>query len=309
MKNGKSLVIILFIVFLFLFILSSCRGSDIPSARVDSFSEVRTIQVLVSQSYYDDTGNEIENFSLPIYEMCRTVLKNIGFRVVDESKDQYDVILKMEIKGTALQESYYIGESSYASLYTGARIDGDISISVDNINSLKTTFSEVIEPPEVVTFWDKPHAMLPHSAPFDDVGWQKHFFLLLNDIWGVEILSKSLDVKDIFTRRQVIEALAEVEDPSSVDILINALGDEDLGSNCDDIAEALGKKEDKSAVWALIDVLENSNYSWDRKAAAKALGEIGDKSALDALKQASKEDEDEDVREACMEAIDKILNL
>jgi len=309
MKNGKSFIIILFIVFLFLFILSSCRTSDIPSARIDSFSEVRTIQVLVNQSYYDDAGNKIEDFSLPIYEMCRIVLHNSGFRVVDESKDKYDAVLNIKIKGTALQESYYI-EKSYASLYTGARIEGDISISVDNINSLKTTFSEVVEPPEVVTFWDEPHAMPPHSAPFDKVEWQKHFFLLLYDIWGIKFLSKSLDVKDIFTRRQVIEALAEVKDPSSVDILINALGDKDLGSNCDDIAEALGKKGDKSAVPALIGVLENSNYSWDswdREAAAEALGEIGDESALEALKQASKEDEIEDVREACMEAVDKIL--
>ena len=176
MKNGKSFIIILVIVFLFLFILSSCNGKDIPLARINSFSGVRTIQVLVSQSYYDDTGNEIEDFSSPIYEMCRIVLQNAGFRVVDENKDKYDAILKMEIKGTALPESYYI-EKSYATLYTGARIEGDILISVDSVSSLKTTFSEVIEPPEVVTFWDEPNAMPPHSAPFDEVGWQKHLFI------------------------------------------------------------------------------------------------------------------------------------
>ena len=306
MKNGKSFIIILVIVFLFLFILYSCRTSDIPSARIDSFSEVRTIQVLVSQSYYDDTGNEIEDFSLPMYEMYRIVLQNTGFRVVDENKDQYDAILKMEIKGAALPESYYI-EKSYATLYTGARIEGNVLISVDSVSSLKTAFSEVIEPPEVVHFSGKPHAMPPHSAPFDEVGWQKHLFILLYDIWGTEILSKSLDVKDIFTRRQVIEALAEIKDPSSVDILINALGDKDLGSNCDDIAEALGKKGDKSAVPALIDVLKNSNRSWNREAAAEALGEIGDESAIEDLEQVSEEDEEEGIREVCRKAIEKIL--
>mgnify|MGYP000701642426 CR=1 FL=1 len=54
MKNSKSLIVIFFIVLFFLTILFSCRDSNIPPAKIDSFSEVRTIQVLVSQSYYDE---------------------------------------------------------------------------------------------------------------------------------------------------------------------------------------------------------------------------------------------------------------
>jgi hypothetical protein len=78
MGKSKSLIVIFFIVFFFLSILSSCYGSSIPPAKIESFSEVKTIKVLVEQSYYDDKGNKIEDFSMPIHEMCGKILRNIG---------------------------------------------------------------------------------------------------------------------------------------------------------------------------------------------------------------------------------------
>lgn len=53
MKIYKTLIIIILVSF-FLLIISSCYGKNIPSARIDSFSEIKTIQVLVNQSYIDD---------------------------------------------------------------------------------------------------------------------------------------------------------------------------------------------------------------------------------------------------------------
>ncbi len=304
MKMSRSLIVILIVAFLFLVILPSCHNSDIPSARIDSFSEVKTIQVLVDQSYVDDKGNKIIDFSLPVYETCKTVFQNIGFKVVDESKEQYDAVLNIKIKGTSLCDYYHDYDTNTKTLlYTGAELDGSILFTIDDIDSVEKSFSEVKEPPSGTV--SKPTK--PSDAPFDRLGWQKHLFLLLNNIWGIEVLSKSLNVQGIFLKEQVIEALAEVNDSSSVDILINALEDKSLGLNRIDVLEALGKKEDKSAVPVLIDVLMNGDYPLDRGAAAEALGEIGDGGVLDALDQASKEDEDEDVRKACREAIDKIL--
>ena len=53
MKIYKTLIIIILVSF-FLLIISLYYGKNIPSTRIDSFSEIKTIQVLVNQSYIDD---------------------------------------------------------------------------------------------------------------------------------------------------------------------------------------------------------------------------------------------------------------
>ena len=307
MKNFRSYIIIFFILFFSLSMLNSCHGIEIPPAEMESFSEVRTIKVNEEQSYYDDKGNRIEDFSLPVYEDCEKILENIGFSVMGENGKEYDSILKIEMSGTTLCDYYHDMETNTkALLYTGAQIDGNISIRADNEDSVERDFFEVREPPTGTVF--KP--TIPSNAPFDRLGWQKHLFLLLSDIWGMEILSKSLDIEGIGTlsiRKQVIKALEESEEPSSVDILIGILEDEEYEYYSTDVIAALGRKGEESAVPVIIEALSRGNSSLDRKAAAEALGEIGSINALDALKQALEEDEDEVVKEACREAIDIIL--
>lgn len=304
MNIKKSLIVVFFIVTFFLTILSSCSGSSIPPAKIESFSEVKTIKVLVEQSYYDDKGNNIEGFLLPVYEDCKVILENIGFSVTGENSKNYSSILEIKINGTALCDYYYDSDTkTKILLYTGTKLDGSILFKVENVDSQEKNFFEIREPP--IGTISKP--LTPSNAPFDRLGWQKHLFLILSDIWGPEILSKSLEVKGIFMRGQVIEALAEVKDPLSVNILINILEDENFKYHSKDVMEVLGKKGDESAVPVLIDILINDEYYMDREAAAEALGKIGDGRALDALNQALKEDEDEDVRKACMKAINKIM--
>lgn len=304
MKKSKSLIIF-FIIFFFLLALPSCNNSSsIPPAQIKSFSEVKTIKVLVEQSYYDDKGNRIEDFVLPVYEDCEKILENIGFSATDENGKKYDSILEIKMSGAALCDYYHdIDTNTKALLYTGARIDGSISIRADNEDSVEREFFEVRGPPIGTVF--KP--TIPSNAPFDRLGWQKHLFLLLSDIWGMEILSKSLDIEGISIRNQVVKALEESEEPSSVDILIGILEDEDPGYYSTDVIAALGRKGDESAVPVIIEVLLSGDSSLDREAAAEALGEIGGGDALDALNRALEEDKDEDVQKACSEAIAVIL--
>jgi len=303
MKNIRSLII--FLIFFFLLsILPSCGGSDIPPAKMENFSEMRTIKVYAEQSYYDDKGNKIENFKLPVYEDCEKILENIGFSVTDADDKKYDSILEIKMGGTALSDYYHdMDTNTKVLLYTGAELDGSISLIIESVDSVEKNFSEIRELPTGTV--SKP--LSPSDAPFDRLGWQKHLFLILSDVWGTEILSKSMEIKDIFIRTQVIEALALEEDPSSVDILISILEDENFKYYREDITEALGKKKDKSSVPAIAAILINDESPLRREAAARSLGEIGDEAALDALNQALEEDGDEDVVRECRKAIDIIL--
>jgi hypothetical protein len=268
---------------------------------------------VVDQSYYDNKGKSIEDFSLPVYEDCEKILENIGFSVTDENSKEYDSILEIKMSGAALCDYYNdIDTNTKVLLYTGAQVDGSISIRADNEDSIEREFFEVREPPIGTVF--KP--TIPSDAPFDRLGWQKHLFIVLSDVWGPDILLKSLELEGLgnFTmKKQVIEAMAESQS-CPVDVLIDTLKNEGLEYREDIIViEALGKKGDESAVSILTDVLLSnvSGYvsSSSREAAAKALGRIGSEDGLDALNQALEEDKDEEVQEACREAIDIILDI
>lgn len=275
----------------------------IPSAKIESFSKVETIQIMVRQSYIDDkTGDKIEDFSLPIYGNCKTILENIGFKAVDKSEDEYDAKLEIKINGTALWD-VYLGEGG-GLLYTGAKLEGDILLSVDEIDLLERNFSEIEEPQTWVVFsGEEPKYKKPSEAPFCSVGWQKHLFLLLYDIWGIEALSRSLDNEDEFIIKQAILGLVELKDPNSIDILINLLNDKKANIRSAAI-EALAEKGGIEVIDPLIKMLGDER-PFVRRDAAEALGKVGNASAVPALIESLKDDEDY-VRRACCLALGNI---
>ena len=90
----------------------------------------------------------------------------------------------------------------------------------------------------------------------------------------------------------------------AVDPLIEALKDEDSDIQAR-AAGALGDIGDERAVDPLIDALKDEN-SQVRSKVAWALGEIGDTRAFGLLTNLASADESEKVREAAMEALEKL---
>jgi len=113
-----------------------------------------------------------------------------------------------------------------------------------------------------------------------------------------------LSDESFFVREYAAIALGDIGDPRAVDPLIKALKDEDslVRSYA---STALGNIGDPRAVDPLIEVF-NDEYWFIRADAARALGNIGDTRAVDPLNRLASMDEDDRVRSAAQEALEKI---
>lgn len=106
------------------------------------------------------------------------------------------------------------------------------------------------------------------------------------------ILIDQLSHEDWGVREESCRALAELRDPSSVEALSRALGDE-RGEVRRDAARALGLIGDARAVDDLIEALGKSTKRFEAESMIRALAELGDPRAIDAIVAALGRDEPE----------------
>ncbi len=117
-------------------------------------------------------------------------------------------------------------------------------------------------------------------------------------------LSKSLNNKDPYIRKEAVYSLGELEDVKSIDLLSEILlndKDEDVRAAAADI---LGDIGGEIAIDSLINALQDEDTDV-RERVVKSLGFIGGDRAIQALK-AALSDEDEDVRETTTEILEDL---
>ena len=288
----KLAVLTTFVVILAVF--TGCIGED-----KEAEEEKEVIQLIVEQSY-PKMGEE---FSLPFTDECKQILESAGFKVVDEKATQYDYTLLVEIMGEALGTNYLTG----GFLYTGARIDGSFSLSGPNTDITRLVHEEKPCPKFYIYSSRTSLPEKPSDAPFKFLHWEKHLFLLLYDIWGIEPILEAVDEKEIDVRESAAEALGEIgpDAKDAIPTLIDLLQDREVYVR-KSAANALGEigLHAKEAVPALITALGDED-SWVRVYTAEALGKIGAKEAVPALIGAL-EDEDNYVRRHATEALGEI---
>lgn len=91
---------------------------------------------------------------------------------------------------------------------------------------------------------------------------------------SLQPLLNELENPDHRVRRDSIEALGELKNPSAVPALISMLNDSDSYTR-ETIARALGRIRDTRAIPSLIDLLGDTGDYWVNHDAARALGNIG----------------------------------
>ena len=253
-----------------------------PPVRVVGYEDVRTIQLMVEQSYPQIEGKSPE----PIAETCERILRQIGLQVVDETATHYDATLAITLTGKALG-AIYIPGTHYC--YTGASVEGRVVLSAPGRKPFEMPMSEEYPCPSTVRVSYCP--AYPLEAPFKEA-WLPAILKALARLWGPPLLIIALGDKDsdMRVREAAAEALGKIG-PEEVPALIKALGDENSYVRSA-AAGALGKTGPE-AVPALIKALGDEN-SYVRSAAAEALGKIGPE-AVPALIRALG-DEDSSVR-------------
>jgi len=256
---------------LFTWAVSACSGGRAtPTAPADLVAEgwqavrLESLCVEVEQSFAEiDPG-----FSLPVEDTLRRLLPGLGVRVA-AGDEACDGVLHLSLQGQALAEDYIciLGQAC-GHCYTGAQVDGELTLTSSDGTSWVGTLSDSITPPSTISECPE----VPEDAPLDMV-WPRAVLDGLVDLWGTPVLAVALDDQDESVRMAAV-ALSYRQGAEGVPLLVEALQDRSADVR-QRAAVTLGRlgAEGSEAVPALIEALDDSNRPV-RQAVSGALFQI-----------------------------------
>jgi hypothetical protein len=213
---------------------------------------VRVLCADVEQSYPQAEGKSPE----PILEAVQRMLAGTGLEIVTDDL-ACDAMLTITLTGVALGEDYTGGQYCYS----GAQVDGELTLSVADRAPLTLAIGETYSPPDIVLPCPEGAA----DAPFERA-WTTALLQALVQVWGPQVAISALAYEgdeELWMRQGAAGVLGEIG-PGAI-----------------------------GAVPALVQALEDE-YSSVGRAAAAALGQMG-AGAVPALTHALG-DEDDSVR-------------
>jgi len=335
MKNIRFLRVVMLLISLFLCASYGYATTEQKNEKLEEPQKI--IRIVVEQSYSDKTYSPVEGINLPFESIAQKLLEYADLKVAHPESENYNLTLKIQAKGEALGTEYSMfmlfGKGTY--YYTGASLEGEISLELSGIPIQEKSFFGKISPPSRI---DRSQmSSLPTSAPLKDTLWQPNSFgpviiklieeisspkFLINAtkdedsnvrefsnrfLYGlgkeaVDPLISFLKEEDSFILLKVITALGNIKDSRAIEPLIGVLKDKD--SAVRESAVVALKKFGEIAVEPLISALQAKDLEV-RRNVIKILGQIKDPRAVEPLIVALK-DEDSKVRENIVKAIKEI---
>lgn len=195
---------------------------------------------------------------------------------------------------------------------------GNRGANIDRISELAATFARESDPEtrkEVAAQlgWESEDALVQDllaAVSDDSVDRAAAAVLILGELRNdaarehLPSILRDLGLDDMVRR----EAVLALRDLGAVDVLLEALADEEQGWIVrGEAALALGALRAPQALKRLIDALNNA-HELVRRDAAEALGMMGEKAALEPLKYAATNDRNRDVRRAAADAARRLAS-
>ncbi len=240
---------------------------------LSDFQAIRRIRIEVEQSYANAKG-----ISLPFEEISTEFFKKSG---VEITKNNYDAVLRINVKGKALSASYgasvikpvaekgeeRIEYSPASDLYTGAEITGEILYEIPTKGKvIKKSFSGRLDPP--IPYYYKEE---------DEKGYYQKMILKLETPEGAPFISVLKTGTGDFTYTMA-KMIYEIYGPEAL-ISVLHIEENRLGINAFYIQE-LGKPTVNHFIGILLDEKRSRH---DRGYAAHVLREIKDPRAIEPL--------------------------
>jgi hypothetical protein len=241
------------------------RLEELYNERHPAFRNTSTIKLTIKQSY-----GIAQDVILPFKGTAKRVLEeHAGLRVVGPEAKDYDVILKIKVKGKPIEAFYQPMEWHFS----GAFLSGLITLEIPGMDSYKKSFSGKIEPKKEI-FHKYPN---PSDAPFyktyNKSSFRFRLLEIIRDIYGINaLINICLKEEHPNLRGAATEALSEIIDSSVVKPLITALKERDWDIQ-NNVAEALTKLEGNCTIELLIVSLKDEDEIV-RYFAAKILKQI-----------------------------------
>lgn len=248
-------------------LLAATGETALTSLRSASTVRLIVAQKLAYRSPDHYPAVPIENFELPFGKIAAEFLNAAGARTVGPEATQFDATLTITAEGLALGTTYdlaytkpwcLLGED----LYTGASLQGEITIEVPSMPVYSRSFVARRYPPLCVQL--NLGFQSPRNAPFLDViEWSGSFLPrlaeMIGNIYGASPLMTVLVMGNSSMRRAAARRLGDLGDPVAVEALVGSLGDRDKLVRRYAVW-ALGKMGDRRAVHALIIKIRDDDF-------------------------------------------------
>jgi len=272
---------------------SGITQGQIPEVTLKALQSAKSFHVSATQSF-----SKAPDLKLPLEEIAGKYFVHAGATVAEQSKPS-DAIIRITCIGKPSGANY---KGQF--LYTGGTLSGTISMELPGVAPIIRNFKDESEPYPVMRM-DFAYKYIQPSAFTFASGireYNRQIALLVGELFGAKGLAQAISDPDLNIKTAAIDALGKLKDPSSVDVLIEALGDTEALSVA---VIALGEIGDPRAVEPLLIILgvaldprrATSNDShiktvedlgnfvaqFPKWNAIQALGKIGDPRAVDPL--------------------------
>lgn len=298
MRKSKGLSYLILFLSMFISIFYGYAETNLPET---------SVKLVVEESYMVG-NNPLQGVpSLINIFAIERLLRYANLKILPQESSETqdaDVKLKVTITGIALGDYYSLfGTGTGTYYYTGASVEGAISLMQSEESLCKKIFSGRVEPPSRIYPTDYSTitvtGALFHLA-FSNTNFISLFATMLGERYGILFFINALQDEDWSVRRIAIDALVTKGDTRAVEPLINALRNQDLLIQSD-AARGLIELDDTRAVEPLISALKDKESSV-RMYAADILGKLGDIRAIEPLINALN-DQDSSVRQYVAEAL------
>lgn len=293
------------------------RIESLYNERHPAFRDVKTVKILIRQSYRVHRSENLKKIDFDFEDMFRDIFHLADVAVLKPDANKYDAILKIRVKGRA-SGSYYqwrivetpawrihpgMGKNVFF-LYTGAELTGTIALEVPGTFASKKTFEANLAPQTEI--FRRGVGAIPYTDPSDILEtaiWTGSFVTkmweLLAEVYGPNFLINALKFEDstlvsiealgaLAADDKISEVLSNLKDPRTIEPLIAIAKN---SYNVDNVRkhaiEVLGEIKDRSATKPLIDLIRvRVDDPWTAgivRESATALGKIGDPRAIEPL--------------------------
>ena len=265
------------------------RIEKLYKERDPAFINTRTIRLIVKQSY-----GKADAISLPFEELAQRLSKYAGLKVIGADENNFDAILKINVKGKILGATYLDDYARYHYRYTGASLSGSILLEVSGITYCKRTFKSHISPPEKISDYPTKSSAPLHKA-FRESSFKQYMLEIFGKYYGYHcIVHATLRDKDPEIRKISRNLLGKINIAVLNGRFKNIYKFKHYYPYINENYPYLDKKKLKREALAEL-----------RYAAAKLLGEIEEPTAIEPLISALK-DEYPPVRRAAAKSLTKI---
>lgn len=278
MKKYKLQILLCFVMF-----FSQNSNAQLSIEQIKAFSAAKIIRFTISQSY-----GEVEYENPNIEKMVLKFIEYANRTALPSDTLNKDLLFKIDVTGTALSGNYTIGR-----YYTGAYIEGTISLEIQGVTPYKVNFKGEREPQKTLPVAYADRFKNPSNAPFQSALSNSSFIeeivVMMGSIYGYSWMLNA--VKDEYgpASKNVIDVIWDKKDPEVIDILIIALNERQILATRRKAAQKLGELKATQAVEPLLNILIKNEERLMKFAAIEALGKIGDPRAVEPLIESLKD--------------------